>query len=144
MERGQENTELLKSNSCDLIIGCELTLSKHEMWGLQEATLFHINLLLINECIRGKKGSWSDQSPCHPKKSRQGAFVKTHPTDSLGFLLLEVLLVSRMFRVDWFYHGNVEAMFMNSLSPTTYARMRMNYLRIHNSFSKQSPIWQSL
>lgn len=112
MERGQENTEFLKLNSCDLVIGCELTLSKHEVWGLQEVTLFHINLLFINECIREKKRSWSDQSPRHPKISRQGAFVKTHPTDSLGFLLLKVLLVSWMFHTDWFYHANVEAMFM--------------------------------
>lgn len=53
-----------------------------------------------------------NQSPRHPKQSRQGAFVKTHPTDSLGFLLLKALLVSRMFCINWFYHGNVEAMFM--------------------------------
>lgn len=59
-----------------------------------------------------RKGSWSDQTPRHPKKSSQGAFVKTHPTNALGFLLLKIPLLSRVFCIDRFCHGNVEAMLM--------------------------------
>lgn len=75
-------------------------------------TLFHINLLLINECIREEKGYGQIRPFAIQKKSRQGAFVKTHPTNALGFLLLKVPLLSRVFCTDQFCHGNVEAMFM--------------------------------